>query len=122
MEEQATEKNKGRNVSGKKSKTSIFYILSGGILTGDFVAKQSKLLIMIFGLLLLLIANRYACQKEITEIDDLKKQLLDVKYEDLDVSTELTANSRQSQIEELLEKRGINLSGSKIPPFEIKNK
>jgi hypothetical protein len=120
MEEQPTNKTERKNVSGKKSKVSIFHILSGGILTEDFIAKQSKLVIMIGILLVLFIANRYACLKKITEIDDLKKQLVDVKYEDLDVSTELTANSRQSQIEELLEKRGLNLSGSKMPPFEIK--
>ncbi|MDR2627200.1 MAG: hypothetical protein LBC40_04115 [Dysgonamonadaceae bacterium] len=104
----------------EQMKLSFFHILSGGIFKEEYIIKQSRLIILIVGLIVILIDNRYACLKKITEIDDLKKQLVDVKYEDLEVSTELAAGSRQSQIEALLEKRGLNLSGSKMPPFEIK--
>jgi len=103
----------------KKRKFSITHILGGDILTEDFVVKQSKLLILIVILTIVFISNRYACAKKLTEIEDLNRQLRDVKYENLIISTELLTNSRQSQIELLLEGKGINLGGNKTPVYEI---
>jgi hypothetical protein len=120
MEEQMTNKAEDKHASGGKSKKSLSHILGGGILVDDFIVKQTKLVVMIGVLSLFFIANRYACHKKIIEIEDLKKQLTNVKYEYLDISTKLTTHSRQSQIEDLLKKRELNLSGSKTPPFELK--
>lgn len=104
----------------KKKKVSFINILGGDILKEDFVVKQSKLLIMIAICFLIFIGNRYSCMKKITQIEDLKRELNDIKYENLVLSTKLTNASRQSQIEKLLESKGIELSVSKTPPFEIK--
>jgi cell division protein FtsL len=120
VEEQTSNKNEDKHASGEKSKKSLSHILGGGILVDNFVVKRIKFLVMIGVLFLSFIANRYVCQKKIVEIEDLKKQLTNVKYEYLDISTKLITNSRQSQIEDLLKKRGLNLSGTKTPPFELK--
>lgn len=109
-----------KNTTKKKKRFSINRILGGDILAEDFVIKQSKLLILIVFLIIIFISNRYSCAKKLTEIEDLQRQVMDVKYENLIISTELTTNSRQSQIESLLEKKGIELAGPKTPPFEIK--
>ncbi len=119
-DEQKNNESTAGKSSGKKSKVSISHILGGGILTEDFIVKQSKLLILIAILCILYISNRYACLKKISEIEDMNRQLRDVKYENLVISTELTTNSRQSQIEALVEDRGLGLTGSKIPAYEIK--
>ncbi len=103
----------------KKKKNSLLNILGGDILKEDFVVKQSKLLILIAILCILFIGNRYSCLKKITQIEDLKRELKDVKYENLVLSTKLTTNSRPSQIETLVESKGMELSGSKTPPIEI---
>ncbi len=103
----------------KKKKVSLLNILGGDILKEDFVVKQSKLIIMIACCFVLFIANRYDCMKKITRIEDLKKELAELKYENLVILTKLTANSRQSQIEELIESKGLNLSGSNSPTYEI---
>jgi hypothetical protein len=112
MEESKTQK--------KKRKKSISHYVSGGILTDDFIVKQSRLLILIFILIVFFISYRYSCSKKLTEIERLTTQLKDVKYENLIISTQLTTNSRQSQIEESLEKKGIGLKISKSSIFEIK--
>lgn len=111
---------KKRKSSGNKGKISVSHILGGGILSEDFVVKQSKLLILIALLFVVFISNRYSCMQKLTEIEDLKRQLKDVKYENLVISTRLTMNSRQSQIESQLKKQGLDLSASKIPAYEIK--
>jgi cell division protein FtsL len=103
----------------KKKKSPLSKILGGDILTENFVIKQSKLIILIVFLILVSISNYYDCAKKMTEIQDLNTQLKNLKYENLVLSTELTTNSRQSQIEELLKQKGIPLEGSKSPVFEI---
>jgi hypothetical protein len=108
--------------TGKKRKNkslSVKDFIDGSIFTTDFVAKQSGLLMLIAWLVVAYISNDYDCRKKMTKIEDLKEQLKDVKYENLVISTELTSHSRQSQVEELLAARGINLSGSSNPAFEI---
>jgi len=103
----------------KKKKVSLLNILGGDILKEEFVVKQSKLIIMIACCFVLFIGNRYACMKKITRIEDLKKELAELKYENLVILTKLTENSRQSQIEALIESKGLNLSGSNSPTYEI---
>ena len=104
----------------KKKKNWLSTIFSGGFLTEDFVIRQSKLLILIAFLILVFISNRYSCIKKLTEIENLKTELENVKYENLILSTELTSNSRQSQIEEMLATRGVGLRSSKASVYEIK--
>ena len=101
-------------------KFSIKNFLVGNILTEDYVIKQSKLLVLIVFLFVIFISNGYSCMKKLTKIENLKAKLMDVKYENLVISTELTSNSRQSQVEALLEAKGIELSGSKSPALEIR--
>ncbi len=108
-----------QEVSSKKKKVSVGHILGGDILKEDFVVKQSKLIILIAFLFVLLISNRYSCLKKLTEIDRLKTELKDVKYENLVISTELTTHSRQSQVETMIAEKGLNLAGTKTPAYEI---
>ena len=57
--------------------------------------------------------------QKLREIDRLQQQLRDVRFEALSISSELTGNSRQSQIELLIEEQGIDLEGAKTPPYEL---
>ena len=104
----------------KKNKFSLINILSGGILKEDFVTKQSKLMFMIAFCFLIFIGNRYSCMKKITQIEDLKKELKELKYENLVILTKLTADSRRLQIESLIESKGLNLSDPNSPIYIIK--
>jgi F0F1-type ATP synthase membrane subunit a len=97
----------------------IFRFLRGEILAEDFIVKQFKLVFMIVLLLFIFISNRYSCMKKQVVIETLTLKLKDVQYENLNISTELTTNSRQSQIEELLEEKNIKLSVSKSSVYEI---
>lgn len=104
----------------KKRKYSLKNILGGHFLTEEFVSNQLKLLVLIVVLFIIFISNGYSCMKKLAEIEALKTQLKDAKYEYLIVSTELTTRSRQSQVEELLKKKGIELSKPTTPAMEIR--
>ncbi len=57
--------------------------------------------------------------QKLKEIDRLQQQLRDIRFEALSISSELTGQSRQSQIEVLIEEQGIELEGAQSPPYEI---
>lgn len=112
--EQASEKKK------KSSKgMSIKSILGGDILATDFFRRQTKLVVLIMIFTLFYISNRYSCQQEMIEIDQLKKELTDIKYDALTRSSELMEQSRQSRIEEYISKKESDLQTSTKPPYLI---
>ena len=57
--------------------------------------------------------------QKLSKIDHLQKELQDVRFEALSISSELTGHSRQSQIESLIEEQGIDLEGAQTPPYEL---
>jgi hypothetical protein len=114
-----SQENTKTNAKKKKRGHLLPWFLGGGFLSEDFVVKQSKLLILIVLLIVLFISNRYACMKKLTEIENLTRELNDVKYENLDITTRLTTVNRLSRIEDLLKKNAINLSISKTSIYEI---
>ena len=103
----------------KIGKISPKDFIDGRFLTEEFVSRQLKLLVLIVVLIIIFISNSYSCMKKLGEIEALNAQLKDVKYENLFLSTQLTSGSRQAQIRDLLDKKGINLSSPTSPAFEI---
>lgn len=103
-----------------KNRTSLKNIIGGDILATDFFRRQTKLLVLIMVLILFYIHNRYACQQQMIEIDKLKKELIDIKYDALTRSSELMEKSRQSRIEEYIATKESGLQTSTNPPYLIK--
>ena len=95
-------------------------ILGGDILAHEFLRRQANLLILIVFLTILYIDNRYSSQQELIEIDRLKKELVDIKYDALTISSELTEKSRQSRIEKYIADKGTPLKTAATPPYLIK--
>ncbi|MGL4851327.1 MAG: FtsL-like putative cell division protein [Phocaeicola sp.] len=104
-----------------KKGAAIWHILGGDILAHDFLVRQTRMLILLMVLIVFYIDNRYSCQQEIIQIDKLKKELIDVKYDALTRSSELMERSRQSRIEEYVSKRSSNLQTATSRPFLISN-
>ena len=110
------EEQKGEKV---KRRTSLKNIIGGDILATDFFRRQTKLLVLIMVLILFYIHNRYACQQQMIEIDKLKKELIDIKYDALTRSSELMERSRQSRNEEYIATKESDLQTSTNPPYLI---
>lgn len=103
----------------RKHRFSLFYILGGGILKEDFIVKHTRMIVLIVLLFFFFIGNRYTCMQKLREIDRLQQQLRDIRFEALSISSELTGNNRQSQIEWLIQEQGIELETAKNPPYEL---
>lgn len=105
----------------KKSRHASWKSIVGGdILATDFFRRQTKLLVLVMVLIIFYIHNRYACQQQMLEIDRLKKELTDIKYDALTRSSELMERSRQSRIEEYISTRESDLQTATTPPYLIK--
>ncbi len=105
-----------------KKRTAWKNIIGGDILATDFFRRQTKLIVLIMVLVLFYVHNRYACQQQMIDIDKLKKDLIDIKYDALTRSSELMERSRQSRIEEYIATKESDLQTSTNPPYLIKDK
>ena len=120
MEEKEKKINNPANKDPKKKKrASLKSILGGDILATDFFRRQTKLLVLIMVFIIFYIHNRYASQQQQIEIDKLKKELIDIKYDALTRSSELMERSRQSRIEEYISTKESDLQTSTNPPYLI---
>lgn len=117
--EQPIEK-EAKKPKDSSQKMSLKNILGGDILANDFFKRQTKLLVLIMFFTIVYISNRYTCQQEMIEIDQLKKELTDIKYDALTRSSELMEKSRQSRIEEYISTQESELQTSTNPPYLIK--
>ncbi len=104
----------------RKRTAALKDIIGGDILATDFFRRQTKLLALIMLLIIFYIHNRYACQQQMIEIDRLKKELTDIKYDALTRSSELMERSRQSRIEEYVADKEIDLQTATQPPYLIR--
>ena len=96
-------------------------ILGGDILAHSFLKRQANLLILIVLLTILYIDNRYSSQQELIEIDRLKKELTDIKYDALTISSELTERKPSVTHRRIYCNRGETpLQTAATPPYLIK--
>lgn len=94
-------------------------VLNGDIFTKGWVRQQYKLLILIFGLLILYIYQGYQSQKQQARIVELNRQIQDAHYEYLTVNAELVEMSRQSVVSKRLKEAGSNVKESTTPAVRI---
>jgi hypothetical protein len=87
----------------KTKKRGFISLIDGGFLANDFLQRQLGLIGLIVVLTVYYVNNRYEYQRELIEIDHLKQDLQDIKYDALTRSSELMERSRQSRIEEYVQ-------------------
>lgn len=114
----ATEKKKTQKSARR---TTWRGIIGGDILAAEFFRRQVKLLVLVMVLVIFYINNRYECQQQMIRIEELKKDLTDIKYDALTRSSELMEHSRQSRIEEYIATQQSDLQSATTPPYLIRN-
>jgi len=99
---------------------SLREILGGDYLLGSFLRKNIWFILLLVGLGIIYISNRYGAQQEILEEEDLRHELVEKKNYALTQYAELTMKSRQSSIERKLKQLGDSLLTSATePPYII---
>ena len=95
-------------------------ILGGDILTTSTIRRQIWVFMLITFFMIVYISNRYSCQQDRIEIDNLQKELQDAKYRALSSNSQLTEKSRESHVLELLKSNKDSvLKIANQPPYII---
>lgn len=115
IKEQATE-----DESPFARQFSLRKILGGDILNTGFVRRQVWLFLLIAFFMVIYIANRYSCQKDIIKIDQLENELKDAKYKALSSNSQYTEASRETNVlQELKNRKDSTLKMPSQPPYLI---
>lgn len=96
----------GNNGGKKRNKMSLYTLLFGDFLTADTLRHNAGFIVLVVVCMLLYIGNGYSTQQELIEVNSLKEQVEDARYNALTRSSELLEKSRQSHIEEYLYSKG----------------
>jgi hypothetical protein len=94
--------------------------LDGDMLLNVLLQRHLGLILLIFALIIAYVSNRYAFQREQVEIQHLRSELNDIKYEALARSGELMEKSRESKIQTFIVEQGSELQLSAKAPIRIK--
>ncbi len=97
---------------------AIKEVLGGDLVsTGTF--KFFRYLLYLSLLAFIYIANNYYAENNIREINKLRKELKELRYEYINVKTRLMHIEKQSQIAKKLEKRGIKKNTEPVKILEV---
>lgn len=86
----------------KPQRMTLNKILAGDFFMAQILRRQFGVIIVCAIIIIIYISNRYSCQRQMIEIDKLKKELQDAKYKALSTSSQLTEKSRQSNVLDML--------------------
>lgn len=115
MREQAIEEERPQSANFTLRK-----ILGGDILSTEMLKKQIWVIVLIAAFTLVYVSNRYSCQKDMLEINELNEQLKDAKFKALASSSELTEMCRESNVLEMLKNNKDSiLHIANQPPYII---
>ena len=92
-------------------------VMDGTILTRDKVVKSLPFLLYIAFLAMLYIGNSYYAEKKIIEIEKVKKELKELRSENITTKSKLMFYSRQSEVMKRIMPYGIK--ESLLPPNKI---
>jgi hypothetical protein len=109
-----------KNIIDELKEISLLDFLNGGIMRTKIIRNQYLLILLIAFLAFIYVDNRYYCEQQTKRQVQLEKELQDLKYESLTISAELMRTSRQSNVEQMINERGIDVKESKVPPVIIK--
>lgn len=94
-------------------------LVDGSVFRREEVLHQLPFIFFIVVLLLFYISNRFAYERDLKQLDKLKKELVHTKYKSLTVSEQLMSVSKQSAISQRLSVLGSELKEPLIPVVVI---
>lgn len=87
-----------------------------------FIRRQIPLIVLVIVLVMIYIGNRYDSQCDLVRIERMKEELVDVRYQALNITSDVSARSKPSYIETVVGGGTYGLQSSKQPPYRIEGK
>lgn len=86
----------------------------------DFIHRNLWLLLEILGCVIFYIGNRYAYQRDQAYAERLRRELVDLEYQTLNTTSDVSAKSKPSYIESVVTRNGSGLQPMTEPPYRLK--
>jgi len=109
-----------KEVTNKKLKInlgSFRSILGGSFLTNEKTSKNFPFLLFLAFLGIIYIGNSFYAEKNNRKIEQMHKELRELRYKHISIKAKLMQKTRQSKVAAALEKKGIK--ESTVPPKKI---
>ncbi len=118
--EQTSAKAASGKTSGRKKNNGVIRgLLSGTLISENLILRDMRYSALIALLIIIFIANRFNAERVERQIIILEEEVSDLRAESLSVSADLGSVSRQSEITELVNERGLGLEELREPPYRI---
>ncbi|MCM1530775.1 MAG: FtsL-like putative cell division protein [Bacteroides sp.] len=114
IDEAALQRREQRRARRQKIRSA----LDGSVLLDKGLQKYGWLVLYVFFLAMLLIANNYRSEAVVRECSLIKGELKDLRYRQIESQANLTQISLQSSVAKRLQETG--LKESVVPPYKIK--
>jgi hypothetical protein len=95
--------------------TLIKDIVAGDVFLKEAVQKQFLFVGLLFLLSLVYVNNRFLYEKELREVEKLRKEVVDLRYRSLTLSKNMKLAGRRTMIIETLDAMGVDLEESAKP-------
>ena len=110
---------KDNDINQPKKRSFLKELLSGSMISEKIILNNLGYIVFLSFLAALFIANRYHAERITRETARLQKEVKDLQAESLATSAELMYISRQSQVQNLIKQRGLDLEELKTPPYKL---
>lgn len=97
--------------------SAVINVMDGSVLTRESVLKLIPFFLFLSAIGILYIANSYWGDKTVREIESIKKELKELRFEHISTKSTLIYNSQQSEVAHRLDSTGIKESVA--PPSKI---
>lgn len=101
--------------------TLIKDVIAGDVFLKEAVQKQFLYVGLLFLLSLVYVNNRFLYEKELREVEKLRKEVVDLRYRSLTLSKDMKLAGRRTMIIETLDAMGVDLEESAKPIIIIEN-
>ncbi|MDO4770627.1 FtsL-like putative cell division protein [Porphyromonas sp.] len=105
--------------TGTEKAKKLWRYLGGEFLSDGFQVQNLKWIVAATILALVLIANNYTAIRKLRKINNLKREITDLRMEEVSISSTLMGATRISAIEERVKEENLEISIPKTPPIII---
>ena len=94
-------------------------LIDWSLLTKDVIVKQVPLIVFIILLTFLYIANKYHAEKIARDSIKIQREIKALRSESISIASEYMYLTKQSELQNLVTKRELELTISKVPPKKV---
>lgn len=108
-------------IEEREKSLSIRDLLDGNVLTRKSVIKQSRFILLLVLIAFISIANRNHAEKTVIRLNQLQRDVKEMRAKSITISSDLVKISRQSEVARLVLRYELGLEENLEPPKKLIN-